>query len=542
MSIHGNQFLFPLFIRKGLESYPLEDNEELTLAFYLLTKNLKPNDKIVSFSRLLWPLLSIQGVISTHIILDGLKVFSKKGKFSNPPRQPLVGHILRNIDNKTKFQVLNRIIDILAYKDTEAEELGTGEESEFQTLEIEGLINPEYLQSFSMLIPLLEYLPIIKYVPLDTSISTELALDISESYRNIITTMKGNSYRWETQTKLIGEEIEKWITDITVNLKDLDFRYSSQISKTSGIIDDVQVRKEIEFEHDKIDQWNVNEKKNIIENISVLFKTAERKLQDIVKRNRYYANEETLKTKVFDDLLPSFEENFSYLKKEGNIFLESIETLYQKYNEFKAESIKIDAQAMSRLEDFEKNINIKLMDRDKQLSEYGVEKKEKIEELREFQIQIENLFENIKQIIQNKIKSCLLDAEELIGWSIKDNDAELFSKPIQWIYMPLYVMFTEDEDLMEERMNIVLPGYISDTVPYYEDLSESFAELRTILNEKIEDDMKIRSNFEFSCERINLIMDPNIKKQIQMGISNLRNLSLLNDTMESKIKTNLNLI
>ncbi len=542
MSIHGNQFLFPFFIRKGLESYPLEDSEELTLAFYLLTKNLKPNEKIVSFSRLLWPLLSIQGVISTHIILDGLKVFSKKGKFSNPPRQPLIGHILRNIDNKTKIQVVNRIIDVLTYKDTEAEKIGTGEESEFQTLEIEGLVNPEYLQSLSRLIPLLDYLPITKYVPLDTSISTELALDISEGYRNIITTMKGNSYRWETQTKLIGEEIEKWITEITVKLKDVDFRYSSQISKTSGTIDDIQMRKEIELEHDKIDQWKVNEKKKLIENISVLFKTAERNLQDIVKRNTYFANEETLKTKIFDDLLPSFEDNFSYLKKEGNSFLESLETLYQKYNDFKTESTKIDAQAKSRLEEFEKNINIKLNNRDKQLSEYGVEKKEKIEELREFQIQIESLVENINQIIQNKAKNCLLDAEELIGWSIKDNDAELFSKPIQWIYMPLYVMFTEDEDLMEEGMNVVLPGYISDKVPYYEDLSESFAELRTILNEKIEDDIKIRSNFEFSCERKNLVMDPNIKKQIQMGMRNLRNLSLLNDAMEAKIKTNLSSI
>ncbi|MHA1526618.1 MAG: hypothetical protein ACTSQD_06270, partial [Promethearchaeota archaeon] len=416
------------------------------------------------------------------------------------------------------------------------------EESEFQTLEIEGLINPENLQSLSRLIPLLDYLPITKYVPLDTSISTELALDISEGYRNIITTMKGNSYRWETQTKLIGEEIEKWITEITVKLKDIDFRYSSQITKTSGTIDDIQMRKEIELEHDKIDQWKVNEKKKLIENISVLFKTAERNLQEIVKRNRYFANEETLKTKVFDDLLPSFEDNFSYLKKEGNSFLESIETLYQKYNDFKTESTKIDAQAKSRLEEFEKNINIKLNNRDKQLSEYGVEKKEKIEELREFQIQIETLVENINQIIQNKVKNCLLDAEELIGWSIKDNDAELFSKPIQWIYMPLYVMFTEDEDLMEEGMNVVLQGYIGDKVPYYEDLSESFAELRTILNEKIEDDIKIRSNFEFSCERKNLIMDPNIKKQIQMGMRNLRNLSLLNDAMEAKINTNLSSI
>ena len=86
-------------------------------------------------------------------------------------------------------------------------------------------------------------------------------------------------------------------------------------------------------------------------------------------------------------------------------------------------------------------------------------------------------------------------------------------------------------------MNVVFPGYIGDSEPYYEDLTESFAQLKTTLNEKIEDDIKIRSNFEFSCERKNFIMDPNLKKQIQMGIRNLKNLSLLNDAMEAKIKT-----
>jgi len=79
MSIHGNQYLLPLFLRKDPNLPFIYENDELALAFYLLTKDLK--GKIISFSKLLWPLLSIQGVISTHIILDGLKIFSKKGKF-----------------------------------------------------------------------------------------------------------------------------------------------------------------------------------------------------------------------------------------------------------------------------------------------------------------------------------------------------------------------------------------------------------------------------------------------------------------------------
>jgi hypothetical protein len=542
MSIHGNQFLFPLFLRKSPSLPSIEDNEELTLAFYLLTKDLKSNEKIISFSRLLWPLLSIQGVISTHMILDGLKIFSKKGKFSNPPRQPLIGHILRNIDNRTEIEILNRTIDVLTYKDIEAEEIGTGEESEYQTLTIEGLINPEYLQSLLKLIPLLEYLPIKNYVPLDSSLSTESALDISEGYRKIIDTMKGNAYRWDTQANLIEKEINKWIKNLTAKLKDINMRYSSQISKTSRIINDVQMRKQIELENDKIDQWKVKEKKNLIENISVLFKTVERNLQEIIKKNRFFSTEETLKSKVFKDLLPPFEKHFVYLKEEGKRFLDSIEALHQKYNDLKMEAVRIDSKAKSRLEEFEKALNLKLQNRDKQLFEFEREKKEKISELKKFQIQIENLFGKIKEILQTKAKNCLQEAEDLIGWTIKDTQDELFAKPIQWIYIPLYVMFIEDEDLIEEHMNIIFPGYVGDINSLYKDLTDSFVKLKFFLNEKIEEDIKIRSNFEFSSDRKNLIKDPNIKKKIQMGIKNLRNISLLDDVIEAKIRENLNLI
>ncbi|MHA1491115.1 MAG: hypothetical protein ACTSRI_15890, partial [Promethearchaeota archaeon] len=119
MSIHGNQNILPLFLRKNKLTL-IEGDAELALGFYLATKDIKKGEKILSFSKLLWPFLSIPGSISTHIILDGLKIFKKRGRFSNPPRQPLIGHILRNIENKTEIEQLNTIVDVLTYKDTEA--------------------------------------------------------------------------------------------------------------------------------------------------------------------------------------------------------------------------------------------------------------------------------------------------------------------------------------------------------------------------------------------------------------------------------------
>ncbi len=538
--IHGNQYLLPFFIRKDIHQPAIQENDELTLAFYLLSKDLKKNEKILSFSRLLWPLLCVQGVVSTHIILDGLLVFSKKDKFSNPPRQPLIGHLLRNIDNRTKTEQLNKIIEVLTYKDIEAEEIGETEESEYHTLIINGLINPEFLHGLIKIIPLIEYKPITEYTVLDTSITTEGALDIAEQYRNLINAMKGNSLRWKTQIELIGKEAEKWLIDLNVQLKDITLRYSSQISKTTSTIDPTQINDQVKFEQDKIDQWNVNEKKKVIESISTLFKTVEHHLEEMVKNNKFYSHGDTLKSKVFKDLLPHFENHFSYLNEEGQKFIDSLDSLNQRFIELKERAIQIDNEAYRKLESIKESLDMKLKDRNKLLTEFQSEKEENISKLELLKNKIEQSFEKIKEIIQIKQNNCLHEAQALAGWALNDGQSELFSRPIQWIYMPIYAMFIEDEGKMEEYMNILFPGFIrSDPNNIYEAVSDAFISLKNTLTKKLEDNMAIRSNFEFSSERKNLIKDPNLKKIIQTGISKLRNKLFINELIERKIRENI---
>ena len=541
MSVHGNQYLLPLFIDKSTKRSFIQGNDELALAFYLLTKELGINEKIVSFSRLLWPILSIQGVIGTHIMLDGLGLFRKSDKFSNPPRQPLVGHILRNIENKTKLEELNKLIEILTYKDKEAEEIGEGEESEYHSLKLDGLINPEFLQTLTTIIPLIDYKPIIDYTVLDHSITTENALTISENYRNIINTMKGNAYRWNTQVELIEKEVTKWLVDLNVQLKDLDTRYSSQINKASSTIDPSQIDHNRKLEQDKVDQWNVEEKKKIIEGMSTLFKTSERNLEEILKKNKFFVNNDTLKSRVFTDILPHFQNHFNYLKVEGENFLKSLEVLQQRFIELKERANQIDQEANSKLEEFRESQDVKLKDRDKLLSEFGIEKEEKIAELKTQSERIETIFTNIKEIIRIKHNTCHQEAQELIKWSLTDTQSELFSRPIQWIYMHVYVMFIEKET--EEYMNILFPGYVTnDPSNIYVNVSDPMTKLKSSLCEIIEDNMAVRSNFEFSSERKNLIKDVNLKKKIQLGISKLKESILITESIENKIREKLNLL
>jgi len=540
MSIHGNQYILPLFNTPPRIS-PIKENDELALAFYLLSRALRPDEKIVSFSRLLWPFLCIQGVIGTHIILDGLNVFSKKDKITNPPRQPLIGHILRNIDKRTEIEQLNKVKEILMYKDMEAEEIGEGEESEYQRIQIEGLINPNFLQSLVQLINLVEYKPVSAYMPLDYGLTTEEALNVADKYRNIVDYMKGNAYRWNSQIELIEKEVEKWLVNLNVKLKDLETRYSSQITKTSQTIDSDQIREQIALESDKIDQWKVNEKKVVIENISVLFKTVERQLEEILKKNKFFTDSDTLKSRIFEDITEAFENHFSFLLDEGNKFIESVNSLTAKYMEFKERAYQVNEEAKKKLEKFSEDLKVKLRDRDEHLSVFEKEKEEKISEILSLKDNIEKLFLELKSIIQTKQGTCLQEAKDLIAWSLNDGQAELFSRPIQWVYMPLYGMVIENKNTNEENLKFIFPGNLkADVSNLYTEISSAMKNLNTTVSEKIEKDMALRSNFEFSCENKNLIKDKSFIKKIQQGISILRGKAVIDNQIENKIREKLN--
>jgi len=542
MSIHGNQYILPLFYTHS-SLPPIKDYDELALSFYLLTKNLKQNDKIISFSRLLWPFLCVQGVISTHIILDGLNIFSKKGKLSNPPRQPLIGHLLRNVENRTKIEQLEKLIEVLQYEDKDAEAISESEETEFQQLKIDSLSNPEFLQTLVKLLPLVEFKSVGEYMPLETNFTTEQALEIADTYRNTIDYMKGNALRWDTQIELIGKEVDKWIIDLNVQFKDTTLRFSSQISKTSQTIDSSQIEEKMALERDRIDQWKVNEKRNVIENMTVLFKTAERHLEDIVEKNRTFTRTNILKGRVLDDLIDPFENHFRNLIKEGNNFVHSVTSLTENYVSLKERALKIDVEATKKLDDFSSSLDLKLRDRDKNLSDFEEQKEKKISEIKELQKSIEDHYLRIKNIIKSKNGNCLQEAKDLITWSLADNESELFSRPIIWVYMPLYVMFIENEEIIEERMVTVYPGFITDDPDNrYREISGAMLNLKETVNERIEEDMALRSNFEFSSENRNFLNDKNLSKKLQQGISILRKSTVLNEQMEEELRSKLDLL
>jgi hypothetical protein len=104
-------------------------------------------------------------------------------------------------------------------------------------------------------------------------------------------------------------------------------------------------------------------------------------------------------------------------------------------------------------------------------------------------------------------------------------------------------MFVENEKNGEEKMFSIFPGFITnDPNNLYQEISGAMLNLKQAVTERIEEDMALRSNFEFSCENRNILDDSSLNKKIQQGISILRKNSIINENMEKEIRNKLDSI
>ena len=548
MSFHGQQNILPMFYLKEYASKPISLNEELSLSFYLLTHDLKENEKIKSFARLLVPMVFIQGLISTHIVLEGLSIASFNDKITNPPRQALIGHILRNIENRTQVELLEKIIAVITYKDEDAKQLSSikeeEEEAEFKTVTIKSLLNPGLLEGLKKILPKLKYVPIRDYTVLDSSLITELALDLAEYYRNTIKLLKGNAMRWQNLIKLIDKEIDKWLLDLKVKKKDIKGLYDSEIGKMSKIIDSSIVNERIKEEKDKIDLWVQIQKKKLIEAISQQFMTVDRKILELGGKNKFFTNYNALKAFRLEEVISKCRNHIGGMNENIQSLSDLVRNISTQVDDYVKRSEEINQKATQRLEDLKQNLGEQLSKKDEMISKSQMEKEFESGEIKNLKNNIKNKSQVIKDIISKKSEDCLRDSKILENWNIKDSEAGNLSMPVIWVFFPLYMSLIEGE--FEEKIKILLPGFINrnalNTESLKEELDPSYSTYLQNLMMKIEEDMKVRSNFEFSGEKNNLLEDSNIKKQIQNGISSLQSSAIISDVLAKEMEEKLNFI
>ena len=86
----------------------------------------------------------------------------------------------------------------------------------------------------------------------------------------------------------------------------------------------------------------------------------------------------------------------------------------------------------------------------------------------------------------------------------------------------------------------VFPGFVTSAPNnLYKEVSGNMLNLKQAVTERVEEDMALRSNFEFSCENRNILEDTSLSKKIQQGISILRRSAIINGDMENIIRSKL---
>jgi len=550
MSVHGNQKVLPMFFLKGERIKPASLNEEMSLAFYLLAHDLKEREKIKIFSRLVMPISFIQGIISTHIALEGISFTGFFDKITNPPRQALIGHILRNVDNRSEMETLDKIIEVLSYKDKDAKEFSTSEEdveeAEFQKIDLPSILNPNLLNGLKRILPNLETVPISDYALLDTLLTTDQALDLAEKYRNTVELLKGNSLRWQGIIKLIQDEIDKWLIELNVKLKDLETRYNSEIGKIDKVIDTSMVDERLKEEKDQIELWIQNQKKSMIESLLQPFITVERKLHEMIKRNKFLKSVDSLKTNRVEDVISKVQNHLKFLEENTQDFLAYINNASEQIEPQVNKVKEIDERAETRLKEVEENLKSELEQKDQKISQFKSEKDTEIGQLGDFKKTIETKFREITAIVSKKSDDCLKEIENLKKWNMEDKESEHLSMPVIWIYLPIYMLVVEDEEEFEERIELVLPCFInqnaSDADSIKEELDPEFTLFLEKLNSAIENDMKIRSNFEFTAESKNLLAKEKLKSKLQKGVSLLKTYGNITEDLAKQMENKINII
>jgi hypothetical protein len=227
MSIHGNQKFLP-FMKSS--SGPLVDSPgDYVIGFKLLLDQMKSGETFASFSRLAWPLIIVSGDSSSHIVFDDVGICNLRLKINNPPRQAIIGHVLRNIENRTHDEILALITDIIEYTERGRKfklgEIKEEETEEYKDIFIEGLMNPSLIDGFANIISFLRNEPMAEYSLLESQYSVERTLELSELFRAYIKESNGNKIRWNDLKNLLEKPFSDWETELRVQAKDEEMRF-----------------------------------------------------------------------------------------------------------------------------------------------------------------------------------------------------------------------------------------------------------------------------------------------------------------------------
>ncbi|MHA1794841.1 MAG: hypothetical protein ACTSUK_01925, partial [Promethearchaeota archaeon] len=171
-------------------------------------------------------------------------------------------------------------------------------------------------------------------------------------------------------------------------------------------------------------------------------------------------------------------------------------------------------------------LQMKKEEQEQKIQNLKQEHSEKIRIIQKNLDELSTLEQEILSIIDEKMKECMQTENEIRKWQINDEITNI-RNPTSKFYIPIGIALIEDDDF-EERFEIILPSIIGPNLSR-KPFSDAFFQFEKDISEILDDDMKLRSNFEFTLEK-----SVDYRKNIEVGIKNLFDKELINIKMKQK--------
>ncbi|MFX1451526.1 MAG: coiled-coil domain-containing protein [Promethearchaeota archaeon] len=517
-------------------SIPFPFDLELASAFALIEYSRKKseflNSKYIFFSKALWPVTYIQFDAQNYIAIDNLDYFSFSFKISSSPNRAKIGRLLRDAADRMRLpDVLDQILVVI-------------EEKYQEEIKIKGMIDPDVLRGLTTLIKLTDNQPYTFMAKLEEAFSTDDVINITESFKNAMKKVEGNIISWKQIKNLVTSTTDDWIIEINREYTDKEKRAKYTLSKLDS---DLQDKKE-DFEEKKsheyyqLQEWKIKQNRSISKNMLEKFMPIVQKLEKFLADSNVISKnlteepdpEEILSLalkliKNIENDIPSFKELVSKAKVEIQNAQKDIDALA---SEIRTQEIDIEKKFEKLVEEKTSRIPKVKEERDKELSE-----------LKQIKDKIEGKTKLLLEKIDKIIKVCENEKSYLGSWSVSGNALGMVM-PINKVWIPLYVAeieTTEGDEKIIISPPSLLPTHFTTAerwVPF-DFLHTSFkVMLKERLENALEINLELRSNFEFNCSKENLFSNLDIDKKISRGFNELLRKNLIDEIHINEIRKN----
>ena len=509
------------FAINGDTNKNLNFEESLAANYIQIKRRVKNNEKLTRFTEIFWPYIFIQGNPSYHIMIDEVGLSNFNLKINNAPRTAQVGHVLRdqNLGIIEKMEMAKEVIDFKKRLNvdqlTEPQQL----DDEFITRKINGLVSPELLEGFCKIITNPENFKPTKFSILDSLYNFDDSINFAQEWMKTLNEVTGNKMRWNTLKSNISKPFDSWITEFIVKEKDAKALYKSELNRVTDI-DESFISDKMNMEKDNVDQWVLMEQKDIITKVGKMFVGIDLIFEDLRKRNNYFLQIDSLKTKMVGEVVMQGFQHISYIRDSIEKSEQYLQDISNKMNVIRKNIENLNISAESKISHKSQELTDQKSIQEEQIRQISKKHEEKISEIQNFKNQITDLYNSINQIIENKLKNCDEDEKMIRKWEIFDDESNIHNPTIR-IFVPVGIGIIEDED-EDERIEFIFPSLYSGKTLIRTPLSSEFLKFEQKITQILDKDMKLRSNFEYTIEN-----SINYDDVIQKGLVKLKKSGLI---------------